>query len=428
MREDIRNLRERILTRPQSSPLGERFTRPARWLWVISRALRRDYAYQRAAGMAYTTLLALVPALVLIFGIVNALGGMDELRQDLLTFIGRQFLADMPEVKDLILPGLESANLNAIGIIGIIGLLTVAMRLYMQVEVAYCEIFKARKPRPFLQRLARFYVAFTLLPLVLTRAGFSLVQFVQGMGLAAAQEFTIASVEFLVLLVANKTLPNRRVRFFPAALGAMVSLILLRIANAGFKQYVTLFSGQDALSIIYGSLGALPFFLLWLYLIWLSILLGVEVAAVQQDYRSIEEAELDAAFGDNTRVGGVGLDVVLAMVLTIAERYAAGQGPTSTSTLDKLLTLPETASDPIAEILCQAKILVGTEQGWTLSRPPETITLREVADTWREHTNPKSHIPSKNDALWRALTVSLDLNLLEAQTRFATHHEDAPSS
>jgi membrane protein len=98
--------------------------------------------------------------------------------------------------------------------------------------------------------------------------------------LTAAQGLLATLLQWLVLVMALKSLPNTDVSWRAAWWGGLASVALLTLAVRLFGLYTGAFAVDDPVHRFYGSLGALPVFLLWLYLAWLSVLLGVEVAAM----------------------------------------------------------------------------------------------------------------------------------------------------
>jgi membrane protein len=69
-------------------------------------------------------------------------------------------------------------------------------------------------------------------------------------------------------------LPNTRVPMRHALVGGMVAGALFELTKLGFTFYVTELANYEK---IYGALGTLPVFLIWLYLVWVLVLVGAEV-------------------------------------------------------------------------------------------------------------------------------------------------------
>ncbi len=86
-----------------------------RGCWLFYLELRKDTAFLRAAAMAYATLIALVPMLVLVFGILGAFGARSGSTTQVAHALIDQILGELPMVQDTLLPGLLQVDLGALG-------------------------------------------------------------------------------------------------------------------------------------------------------------------------------------------------------------------------------------------------------------------------------------------------------------------------
>lgn len=350
-------------------------------MWVFYQELRRDRAFVRAAGMAYASLIALVPMLVLAYGVLGAVGAGEGDIEVAFGALLRQVFGEVPGVRNVILPGLREVDLAALGAISVGGLLVVAARLYLMVEQAYCDMLGASVQRKFGYRLLNFYFTMTAVPVVLvvlTRgtfaiAGGSLVR--DGFGLL---------LQYAMLVAALKLFPSLHVRWGPALMGAGVSFVLLELGRHAFGLYILLFASDDPLQVVYGSLGLVPLFLLWLYLIWVFVLLGVEVANVTQNYTSLYEAELEQLESAQPRFPSV--DSALQVALRVADGFRGGQGAVSLDLLVERTGLDGVTVGLVAKVLSDGGILVPAKGGWLPSRAPDQIALAEVVAVWRAST------------------------------------------
>ena len=84
---------------------------------------------------------------------------------------------------------------------------------------------------------------------------------------------------WLVTFALYKLIPNTKVTFRPALFGALVAAILLELGKRALGTY---FAKAVTLGQLYGSLGLIPVFMFWVYVMWLVILFGLEVSAMLQ--------------------------------------------------------------------------------------------------------------------------------------------------
>lgn len=83
-----------------------------------------------------------------------------------------------------------------------------------------------------------------------------------------------------------------------ALVGGVAAGVLFEIAKESFAFYVAHVPAQG---MIYGAFAALPFFLLWIYLSWLVVLFGAELAASMDYWKTRAWKRLesrDTRFGD----------------------------------------------------------------------------------------------------------------------------------
>ena len=99
---------------------------------------------------------------------------------------------------------------------------------------------------------------------------------------------------FVLLALLYKLLPNTLVRWRPALIGALVAATLWHVSKWGFGLYV---SRALPYLKLYGAIGLIPLFLFWLYLNWLIVLFGMELAFTLQAMRGRAFDHLDGRDG-----------------------------------------------------------------------------------------------------------------------------------
>jgi uncharacterized BrkB/YihY/UPF0761 family membrane protein len=87
-----------------------------RWCFVFYKQLGRDRAFIPASGMAYTTLVALVSSLVLVYGVLVAAGVGGGNPQAALAALFDQVFGEVPGVRDVLMPGLVSVDLFGVAL------------------------------------------------------------------------------------------------------------------------------------------------------------------------------------------------------------------------------------------------------------------------------------------------------------------------
>lgn len=255
----------------------------AQSVWLLRELMRRaisSQCTQLASALAYTSMLALVPLLVVGFATLALFPAFEVWQTSLQAFIFRSFVPGMGEVVQQHLVAF-AGKARALQGLGGAALLVTVLSLMASIETAFNDIWEVRRARPWGKRLLLYWTVLTLGPLLV---GVSLVATsivvslpllqhavsITGVATALLQSLPVL-VTWAAFLLAYKAIPNRAVRWRHAVVGGGVAAILFEIAKRLFAVWVTQFPSQQA---IYGAFATVPIFLLWIYLSWLIVLLG----------------------------------------------------------------------------------------------------------------------------------------------------------
>ncbi|MCG6927033.1 MAG: YihY family inner membrane protein [Acidobacteria bacterium] len=365
-----------------------------------SRELGEDQAGQMAAALTYRTIFSLVPLLMISMLAFRMFGDMDaaylRLQQAVYGVFDYQVSNAAPEAMAFkaeldrqligIVRSVSGLSFEAIGGIGLLLLIWAALGLLISFEHAANQIYHAPRGRSILSRVVIYWSLVTLGPLVLVTAtylaqlAFDTAQGVPVLGplLGVVARFHSLLASFVLLLLAYKLMPNTHVRFRPAAWGALVAAGLWSLSRWGFGLYV-----GKALPYmkIYGALGLIPLFLFWLYLTWLLVLFGMELAYTLQAMKGREFQHLEP------RVPRSVSDPrwLVPMMTAIARGFASGQ-PKSRQDLTEELSLNLEAVADLADkleeegLVHQVRLRGTSDVALTLALPPESIPLARLVD------------------------------------------------
>lgn len=364
-----------------------------------ARQLRHDRAQQMAAALSFRTLFGLLPVLVLMTVLVRA-SGMQQNFIDKLKRLLSLWGLDGIRIITPAAPGGESStlsmwiiervndaerlNLTAIGWVGLAVTIYAALGLVVTIENCFNVIYRAPNGRKWSRRVPMYWFVLTISPLAIVLSAVVDNYFRGFTGTLSAQKWlspivgvfwNIVSM-WLLLFAVYMLLPNTRVKLRPAAIGAFVSAILLELGKRTLGIYL-----QNALSIsnLYGSLGLIPLFMFWVYLMWLAILFGLQVSSTLQHLRGRQTAELKQRRWETAMVDPA---IVIAIMTQIATRFQNGK-VAALEELAKTSGLPEHPMEKIIDRLVDAGMvhrIADAENSLTLSRPPDTISLRYLLE------------------------------------------------
>jgi membrane protein len=365
--------------RPGATPAWEmRALRLVRLALVLARDVAQGQLTLRAMSLVYTTLLSIVPLLALSFSVLKAFGVHHQAEPML-----RKFLAPLgekgDEVSHQIIGFIQNMNVGVLGSVGLALLLYTAVSLIQKIEESFNHIWHISQLRSLGERFSR-YLSVLLVGPILLFAAIGMTASVMNVGIVR----DILAIEPLgelmyafgrlmpyLLVIAAFTfiymfIPNTRVEFGPALVGAIVGGVLWQSAGMAFALFV---ARSTQYSAIYSSFAILILFLIWLYLSWLILLFGASVAFYQQ------HPEYVVAEGGEPRLSNRMRErLALVIMSLIGGHYLAGRPALTMRQLTQALGVPMHAIDVMLEALEQAKLLVESND-----HPPRYLPARDLA-------------------------------------------------
>mgnify|MGYP001208932831 CR=1 FL=1 len=336
---------------------------------------------QVAGSLTFTTVLSLVPLLAVLLAMFTAFPLFAELRAGLEKAVLRELLP--PQQAPLILRYLNEFTAKAAGLtaLGLVFLIGTALAMILTVDRVLNDIWQVRARRPLLQRLLVYWTLLTFGPLLIA-ASLSATSFLLSMSSGARAEnqgllrtllgygpLMLSGLAFSALYV---IVPARRVLWRDALVGGLTAALLGEVMRDLFTAYIR----TGTIGSIYGAFSAVPLFLLWVYLVWFSILFGAAIAATLPRLRSTR-------FADERRPGNRFLTAVaLLRALAVARAGGADNGRLRLEDLARgVRTYPEETERLLAELerLDYASPLEGTQGTlWLLTCDPQRKTFQPL--------------------------------------------------
>lgn len=270
---------------------------------VSVRSFWEDKISIRASALTLYSMLALIPVVAIIFAVAKGFNIDEQLHHFLM-----ENLSDHKDIVVWALEYAESALNNAkggvIAGVGVVMLLWSIISMLNNVENAFNHIWNVTTPRSFIRRLSNYFAMMIIVPIVLVVVGSLSVSFLFEMdALEKAYPFLVTIgwfVRFLIKLIpyvlmglmlvaVYMVMPNTKVRFKAALVGGLVAGTILVLAQ-GFYLYSQVRISK--FSAIYGSLAAIPLFLLWAKTSWLIVLFGSELSFAFQNIDSYDHENM----------------------------------------------------------------------------------------------------------------------------------------
>jgi membrane protein len=400
-------------------------------LWrFCARRLREHDVMGMSAALCYRTIFTMIPVLVLALLVAKSLGTVEDSKRSLRKFLEASGFAEIAAVQDeqiapasaestrmtsggeastsqprkilniadeieKIVTGVEDKlTFSRIGPVGGVLLIWTAVGLLSALEQSLNRIFGAPRSRSVARRLLLYWSALTLGPIMLAAASYLGQKAIDLFGQAPGMPWLLIAVGWagpiavgmLVIAALYKLLPNTKVRWRSAIGGAAVATVLWAAAKWGFGVYVERLVLKGNL---YGVLGVLPLFLLWLYYSWLILLFGAELAHTAVNVEGMRRLEL----AEQTVLGP---SDVLATAMAVAQPYEAGRGPADLDEIAARLRLPPANVQMLLERLVAAGFVCIAEgvaaQCYLLARPAARISILALLDLGDPRATPHAQV------------------------------------
>jgi membrane protein len=339
-------------------------------------------ATSRAASLAYTTLLSLIPLLV----------AFTTVLQQYFAKIFPGFRVQVDSILNTVIP-YQSPQINyhlarfaenaaTASAFGAILFMFIAFRLFVAVEGAVNQIWKVRSARGYRQKIIAFTMLFFWGPLLmgLSFTTTSMLEKNRYLRVLFTGDLIFTAFPILVLFIGFTMLfwlvPSARVRLPSAMIGAIVTTALFTLVRWAFGIYAAhLMSGR--LNLIYGTVGLVIIFLLAIETMWVVILLGVEISFVWQNLYGVLRAT-EQQVHDEPQYD---LYFALRGLIEIGRRFDRREEAPSTYRLAEQFGTTDSQMIRVMRRLEDAKLIAPTGGEWIGYVPacdPDRISIEEV--------------------------------------------------
>ncbi len=378
--------------------------------FIIAR-FRQDRCTQMAASLTFTTLLSLVPLITIALTLFSAFPVFEEFSGQI-----KRFLLDnmMPETGGKMISRYveqfaeSAANLTAVGIVF---LALTAMLMMLTIDNAFNTIWRVSRPRPLVQRVLTYWAVLTLAPLLIG-GSLSLTSWLVGVSVGYARQIPAFGVVMLKVVPVMLTtlafsllfriVPNRHVPLRHAVIGGVAAAVAFESMNRLFAYYIAHFPSYK---LVYGAFASIPIFLLWIYLSWLTVLLGALITALLSHWRGDPAKKLSPT---------AQLYYALRTLKMMGDGMHSGTVQ-SLSVLSGQLRIGFDSLEQILEKLMQANMvrkLAGN--GWVMIRDAEHVQLIELYRLFV--FDPSALATQHDDAKIRAWLEQLDQRAVDKVT------------
>jgi len=342
----------------------------------------------RAMGLAYTTLLSLVPLMVFSFSILKGLGAHGDLR-----FILHEFFRPMgsaaSQLTESVMQFVANMRGDLLGSIGLAFLVYTVIATIQKIEASFNFVWRIERPRNFGRRFTEYLSVMILGPVLLALAigllGYaehsSFAQWLDAIApfawlLGALVQFAPYAIVTIVFTFMYSFIPNTRVEFRAALIGGVTAGIIWALVGKVFTAVIAYSSHMVA---VYTGFAIVLTTLIWVYLSWLILLIGAQLAFYVQfpQYLRHGQEAIELTGSDREQVG-------LSIMYLIGRDYGAGEKYWNARRLAAELDIPSSALSPVLARLERAGLLLATEKEYFVpGREPGGIPLTDIVGAVR---------------------------------------------
>ncbi len=383
LRHDLWRIRIETLSRKKSFLI-----KLLRIIVLAFRGFDEDKCSLKASALTFYSLLSIIPAAALAFGIAKGFGMRKLLEKELL-----ERMKGQEEVINYIIgyanSMLEEAKGGIIAGIGIVVLFYLIIRLLENIERSFNDIWGVSHSRSLGRRLSDYLSVLFVAPILFIMSS-SITVFITTQIARTTQRidllgpvspFILFSVKILPYCViwllftfVYIYMPNTKVHFKSGLLGGIIAGTIFVLAQ---WVYINFQVGVSRYGAIYGSFAVLPFFMIWLQISWLIVLFGAEIAFAHQNVGTYE-FELDSLNVSHSFKRLLALRIVHLCIMN----FIRGEKPLTAEEIRKSLEIPIRLTNQILHDLVQCRVLsetIGEHEKDPLYQPARDIDTLTIA-------------------------------------------------
>ena len=373
----------------------------ARYGWpgrVLSMSLRYVYAVlrdffsgqltMRAMSLVYTTLLSIVPLLAFSFSVLKGFGIHEQIQDQMYLFL--EPLGERgEEITDSVMSLVYNVDGRVLGGVSLAFFMWTAVSMVQKVEESLNYVWYVSEPRSFARRFTEYMAVLMIGPLAIFIAigmitalqNQSIVQYllqneIIGPVFVATGKLTPYFIVAGVFTFLYWFMPNTRVRVLPALLGGLAGGFIWASMVIIFTTFIATASARQA---VYASFAIAIVTLIWLYLNWLTLLIGAQLAFYIQHPEYLRIGRQEPRLSNSMRER-----LALNIMLLVGRAFRDPQQSMSVQTLSDALQIPSLTLEPILRDLEANGLLTTNEKDELLpGRETARITLHEILDVVR---------------------------------------------
>ncbi len=342
----------------------------------------------RSYALTYNTVLAVVPALAMLFAIARGFGFQNLMQSELFRYFPAQRQA-LETALEYVENYLAQASQGVFIGIGLVFLLWTLISLMSNVEDTFNHVWRISTTRSLQRKFTDYTAMFLLLPvLMVCSAGISIFmsdavqRMFEGNPLSPMMHrmlgFMPTVISWIIFTAAYWMIPNTKVKFKYALSSGILAGTLFQVVQWLFVTGQVYVSKYNA---IYGSFAFLPLMLVWMQLSWLITLSGAVLTYACQNFDTF--AYRDKAKDVSQTYSN---QMAIAVLALATKRFKQRQRPLTSEELIADYGIPGPLAEKLLNRLQDAGLLTAINQGkdenigYHPSYDPDDLTVNTAAN------------------------------------------------
>ena len=367
-----------------------------RYLYAMVRDFFSGQLTMRAMSLVYTTLLSVVPLLAFSFAILKGFGVFNQLEPylaNLLAPLGDQGV----EITNQVLALVDNVKGSVLGGVGLAFFLYTAISTVQKVEESFNYTWYVSKPRNFSRRFTEYLVVLLVGPMIMITAigmltsiqSNTVVQWIMN-NEALGPVFVLLGKLVPYLLISGvftflyMFMPNTRVSFTSALVGGVAGGFMWATVGAIFATFVIFATRTQQ---IYAGFAVAILTLIWVYLNWLILLIGAQLAFYHQRPAFLRTGRREPRLSNAMRER-----LALNVMFQVGQAFREPDAAITAGEISDRINVPTIALAPIISALESAGLIQSTEKEELLpGREVSRILLADIVNVVRDRGETGSH-------------------------------------
>ena len=367
-----------------------------RYLYGVLRDLFSGQLSLRAMSLVYTTLLSIVPLLAFSFSVLKGFGMHEKLEQQMFVFLeplGQRGI----DITENVMALVNNVNGRVLGGVSLAFFMWTAISMIQKVEESFNYVWYVSESRSFARRFTEYIFVLLIGPVAIVVAlgmftalqNQEVVQYllqnqIVGPLFVATSKLTPYVLVSAVFAFLYWFMPNTKVRVLPALLGGLGGGFIWASMVIVFTTFVVTASRTQA---VYASFAIAIVALIWLYLNWLMLLIGAQLAFYIQNPAYLRLGRREPRLSNSMRER-----LVLNIMLLVAKAHRHSERRLDIQSLSARLAIPSITLEPLIRGLEANGLLARDEKEFLLpGREMARTPLADILDVVRGQGETGSH-------------------------------------